>query len=149
MAGRTQIDRNTMRGGAGVSALALLIAFALDVSIVAPIVGVALVIGAVFGLRASPLGVIFRALTSALRLKIAIEREDESPPRFAQAVGAVFLAASTAAFIADATTLGWTLALIVAALQTLLAVTGICVGCEMYLLGKRLTSRVGERSAAA
>lgn len=141
MAARTQIDGNAMRGGAGVSAVALLVAYVLDVSIVAPIVGVTLAIGAAFGLPASPLGVIFRGLKDALRLKIPVEPEDGAPPRFAQLVGAVFLAASTAAFIADASTLGWTLALIVAALQTLLAVTGICVGCEMYLLGKRLTSR--------
>jgi hypothetical protein len=136
-----QIDGNAMRGGAGISAVALLIAFALDVSIVVPFVFVALAIGAIFGLKASPLGAAFRALKSGLRLRIPVKPEDEPPPRFAQTLGAVVLGAATAAFIADASTLGWVLALLVAALQTLLAVTGICVGCEMYLLGKRLKAK--------
>ena len=37
--------------------------------------------------------------------------------------------------------LAWTLALIVAALAGLAAVTGICVGCEMYLWLARLRGR--------
>lgn len=139
--GARKIDRNSMRGGAGVSAVALLIGFALDAPVVAPVVAVALAIGAIFGLRASPLGAIFRALTSLARVRIPIEPEDENPPRFAQTLGAVVLGAASWAFAADAATLGWVFALLVAALQTLLAVTGICIGCEMYLLGKRLTTK--------
>ena len=38
------------------------------------------------------------------------------------------------AFLVGATTLGWLLVAAVAALQTLLAVTGICVGCRLYFL---------------
>jgi hypothetical protein len=44
----------------------------------------------------------------------------------------VFLTAATIAFVLGATTVGWTLSLIVAGLAALAAVTGICVGCEMY-----------------
>ena len=33
--------------------------------------------------------------------------------------------------------IGWALALIVAALAALSATTGICVGCELYLLAAR------------
>src|SRR3954466_16329202 len=59
--------------------------------------------------------------------------EDARPPRFANMVGFVFLTAATLLFVAGATTAGWTLTLIVAALALLAATSGICVGCEMYL----------------
>lgn len=136
-----QVDKNSMRGGAGISAVLLLVAFLIDSAILVPVVALALAIGAIFGLRASPLGAAFRLLKRVARLSIPIEPEDEPPPRFAQAVGVVFLGASVVAFAADARPLAWTLALIVAALQTLLAGTGLCIGCEMYLLGKRLSSK--------
>ena len=52
-----------------------------------------------------------------------------------------FLAAATVAFLAGASVLGWVLTLIVAALAALAAVTGLCVGCEMYVLISRLRGR--------
>lgn len=64
--------------------------------------------------------------------------EDSRPPRFANMVGVVFLGASTAAFLLGAPTLGWTLALIVAALALLAAATGVCAGCELYRATARL-----------
>lgn len=130
-----------MRGGAGVSAVVLLIAFALDLAWVVPVVLVALAIGAIFGLKASPLGTAFRALKAGFRLNVPVKLEDEPPPRFAQTLGAIVLGGATLAFLADATTFGWVLVLLVAGLQSLLAVTGICIGCEMYLLGKRIKAR--------
>jgi hypothetical protein len=64
--------------------------------------------------------------------------EDARPPRFANMVGVAFLGAATLAFVLDAPTLGWTLALIVSALALLAATTGLCMGCEMYRLSARL-----------
>jgi hypothetical protein len=64
--------------------------------------------------------------------------EDSRPPRFANFVGVAFLGAASAAFALDVPTLGWTLALIVAALALLAAATGVCVGCELYRLSARL-----------
>ena len=46
----------------------------------------------------------------------------------------IFLTAGSLAFAAGAPGLGWGLALIVAGLAALAAVTGLCVGCEIYLL---------------
>jgi hypothetical protein len=40
-------------------------------------------------------------------------------------------------FVAGNNVLGWALALIVAALAGLAAATGICVGCEIYLVVAR------------
>jgi hypothetical protein len=70
------------------------------------------------------------------------ELEDPRPPRFAATVGVIFLGASTVAFALGAAVVGWVLALIVAALAGLAAVTGICVGCEMYVLFVRLRGGV-------
>jgi hypothetical protein len=62
------------------------------------------------------------------------EVEDARPPRFANMVGAVFLSASTAAHVVGLETVGWVLASIVATLALLAAITGFCVGCEIYKL---------------
>ena len=63
-----------------------------------------------------------------------MEPEHEYPPRFAQAMGGTFLALATLAFVLGFAPLGWLLAGAVAALQTVLAVTGICIGCRLYFL---------------
>jgi hypothetical protein len=75
------------------------------------------------------------------RLGPPAELEDPRPPRFSAVVGVVFLSAASVAFLAGAPGLAWALALIVAALAGLAAVTGICVGCEMYLWLARLRGR--------
>jgi hypothetical protein len=67
--------------------------------------------------------------------------EDARPPRFANLVGAVFLAAATVAYAAGLTTLGAVLGAIVAALALLAAATGFCTGCEAYKLGSLLLGR--------
>jgi hypothetical protein len=64
--------------------------------------------------------------------------EDSRPPRFANQVGFVVLAAATVAHAAGLNALGTGLGLLVAALALLAAVTGLCVGCELYRLGARL-----------
>ncbi|MBJ7458815.1 MAG: DUF4395 domain-containing protein [Thermoleophilaceae bacterium] len=64
--------------------------------------------------------------------------EDSRPPRFANIVGAIFMSAATVLFIAGFTTAGWVLSLIVTTLASLAAISGICVGCEMYAAWARL-----------
>lgn len=74
--------------------------------------------------------------------------EDARPPRFANIVGCVFLTAATILFIAGASTAGWVLTLIVAALALFAAISGICVGCEMYLWLARVRGLRVERYPA-
>ncbi|MEX2196128.1 MAG: DUF4395 family protein [Thermoleophilaceae bacterium] len=64
--------------------------------------------------------------------------EDARPPRFANFVGLVFLSAATLAFVLGASTVGWVLTLVVAALALLAASTGVCAGCELYVRLARL-----------
>jgi len=99
-------------------------------------------IGAFFGLRYSPLGATYRLIKKTFKLQIPIEPEEEPPPRFAQMLGFIVLTIGTVGFYGlSSPVMGWTCALLVLALQTLLAVTGLCVGCELYLYGKRLSAR--------
>jgi uncharacterized protein DUF4395 len=71
--------------------------------------------------------------------------EDSRPPRFANLIGVAVLGGASLAHALGLTTLGWTLGLLVAALALLAAVTGLCIGCELYRLGARLR---GVRSRA-
>jgi hypothetical protein len=64
--------------------------------------------------------------------------EDSRPPRFANMVGVAFLGAATVAHALGFATVGWVLGLIVAALALLAAITGLCVGCEMYRIAARV-----------
>ncbi|MFA5891936.1 MAG: DUF4395 domain-containing protein [Actinomycetota bacterium] len=142
MSAPRMVDSNAVRGGAAVSVVILLGGFVLGWRGVVPAIGVALGIGSAFGLRYSPLGATYRLIKKTLRLSIAVKPEEEPPPRFAQTLGFAFLALASAGFwVFNSDVLGWTLGLMVAGLQTLLAVSGICVGCEMYLFTKRLASK--------
>lgn len=99
---------------------------------------VAFGISTVFGLAWSPYGNIFRFIKRRLDLGAPPEVEAEAPPRFAQLCGLVVAGAGLAAVLLGAATLGWVLVGVVLALSTLLATTGLCIGCELYLLGARL-----------
>jgi Domain of unknown function (DUF4395) len=67
--------------------------------------------------------------------------EDARPPRFANLVGAVFLAAATAAYAAGFELLAVILGGLVAGLALLAAATGFCTGCEAYKLGSAILGR--------
>jgi hypothetical protein len=127
------IDPRGQRFGAGVSAVVLVVAFALGLPLLAVLVGVNLAVSSAFGTRWFLPGRAWPFVRRSLRLG-KVEPEHEYPPRFAQAMGATFLGLGAIAFAAGLTPLGWVLTGAVAALQTLLAATGICVGCRLYFL---------------
>ena len=135
------IDPRGPRTNQAVLAAALILGFLLGQWLVVPIFGAVLFLGAAFGPSWGPVLRFYGAFVKP-HLKPPHELEDPRPPRFAATVGVVFLAASTIAFVLGASTLGWTLALIVAALAAAAATTGICVGCEMYVLFVRLRGGV-------
>ncbi len=138
------IDPRGPRFNQAILASALLAGFVAQVWVVVPIFAVVLFLGAAFGARYGPFLRLFADVIKP-RLAPPTEWEDPRPPRFAATVGVVFLTAATVAFLAGATTLGWTLSLIVAALAALSVATGICVGCELYLVIAR--RRGAARSA--
>jgi hypothetical protein len=131
------IDPRGPRTNQSVLAVALLVAFVVDWRPVAPLFALVLFLGAAFGPRYGPILRLYSAVVKP-RLGPPRELEDPRPPRFAAAVGVVFLAAASASFAFGHPGLGWGLSLIVAALAGLAATTGLCVGCEVYLWLSRL-----------
>jgi hypothetical protein len=130
------IDPRGPRFNQAVLAVALLGGFLVDWRVVVPVFAVVLLAGAALGPRYGPFLVLY-AKAVRPRLGPPAELEDPRPPRFAAAGGAAFLAAATLAFVAGHPAVGWGLALVVAGLAALAATTGICVGCEIYLLAAR------------
>jgi hypothetical protein len=128
-----KIDPRGHRFGAGVSAALLILAFLTGTVWLVLLVLLSIGVSAAFGLRYSIYGVAWRRIAQALALP-KVEPEHEYPPRFAQVLGSTALILALIAFALGATTVGWGLALAVAALQTLLATTGYCLGCRLYFL---------------
>ncbi|HET9443147.1 MAG TPA: DUF4395 domain-containing protein [Acidimicrobiales bacterium] len=126
------IDPRGPRFNQAILTVALLGGFLTGTWPVVPVFAAVLFLGAAFGPRYGPFLRLYADLVRP-RLRPPQELEDPRPPRFAAAVGVAFLAAATVAFLAGAEAVGWGLALVVAALAGLAAVTGICVGCEIYL----------------
>ena len=106
-----------------------------------------LVLVAVLLTAPGPLGIALLAAQAALfatavargvqRTPVAAHLEDPEPPRFAQGVGLVFALVALVGFLSGATTLGYVatgFALVAALLN---ATIGLCLGCEVYLLGRR------------
>ena len=102
--------------------------------------GVVFLIGAVKGPQFTPYGVIFKSVVKP-RLKGVAPTEDVRPPKFAQAVGLVFaLVAAIGAFAGAG--LVFTIAVGAALAASFLnAAFNYCLGCEIYLLLVRFTSK--------
>ena len=94
-------------------------------------------LGAFLGLRRHPYGVLFRVLV-APRLGPVREREPESPPRFAQYVGLLFGVVAVVGYSLGAPVVGATATGLALAAALLNAVTGFCLGCELYLIVRRV-----------
>jgi hypothetical protein len=127
------IDPRGHRFGAGVSAIVLILGAVSGTTWLVALALLSIGTSAAFGLRYSIYGIVWRRIAAAASLG-KVEPEHEYPPRFAQVLGSVALTLALIAFILGATTLGWVLTLGVATLQTVLAVTGYCLGCRLYFL---------------
>jgi len=144
------IDHRGHRFGAGLSVLILGVGFLAQAPVIVPLVGLALGVSALFGTQYSALGRPWPTFRRILRLGPPSELESEFPPRFAQLLGAVGLGLASVFLVAGATGGGWLVAAAVAALQTVLAVTGYCLGCRLYFLrwyAPRLFDRLAGVSA--
>jgi hypothetical protein len=145
-----QIDPRGHRFGGGLSAAILVLAFVLGAPILVLAIAVALWVSAAFGTRYSILGRPWPYVRKALRIAPPRGLEGEFPPRFAQAFGAVVLTVALVLFAVGTGTAAWLLTGAVAALQTVLAVTGYCLGCRLYFLrwyGPALFDRLAAATA--
>lgn len=135
------IDPRGPRTNQAVLSAALIVGFLFRLEWIAPLFAIVLGLGAAFGPEYGPVLRLYKAVIKP-RLAPPAELEDPRPPRFAASVGVVFLTAATAMFVIGAEGVGWVLALMVAALAALAAISGICVGCEIYVLLVRLRGGV-------
>lgn len=97
-------------------------------------------LGAFAGLQFHPYGWIYRTFVRP-RLAPPAELEDSAPLRFAQLVGFLFAAVALIGTLTDSTTVALGAVGFALGAAFLNAAFNICLGCEMYLLGKRIASR--------
>ncbi len=138
------IDPRGPRVGAAITAVLLAVTLLLGTGgaalAVLAVIAALFLVGTVRGAQGSVQGRIFRALVQP-HLAPPTDLEDPRPPRFAQGVGLVITGVGAllgAAGVAAAIPTAAALALVAAFLNSAF---GLCLGCEMYLLGLRLRSR--------
>ncbi|MCH5676357.1 DUF4395 domain-containing protein [Streptomyces gilvus] len=100
----------------------------------------AFALGAAGGVGRSPYGWLFRKVVRP-RIGPPTEFEAPEPPRFAQAVGLVFAGVGLVGFALGLDWLGLAATGAALAAAFLNAAFGYCLGCEMYLLVRRVTVR--------
>ena len=135
------VDTSALRVNQGLIVGLVLLAFVLGgaagIWLVA-IVAVSLAIGAAIPGR-GPFQLLYRhVLRPAGWVRPRPEPGEAAPHRFAQTLGAAFLAAAFVALAAGADVVGWTLAAIVVALALVNLVFGFCAGCFAFLHLRRL-----------
>ncbi|MEU7880623.1 DUF4395 domain-containing protein [Microbispora bryophytorum] len=129
-----QIDPRRPRFGAAVTSVVLAVVLIAQNPWLLAAQAVVFALGAA---GASPYGLVFRRFVRP-RLGPPAEMEDAAPPRFAQAVGLGFALVGLIGFVVGITplALGATAAALLAAILN--AAFGFCLGCETYLLIRRL-----------
>ena len=134
------IDARGPRFSATITALVLATALVTQNKWVLVAQGLVFLIGATRGPQFTPYGLIFKNVINPRLIKVA-PTEDVRPPKFAQAVGFIFALVGTIGAFAGADivfTVSTGFALAAAFLN---AAFNYCLGCEMYLLITRFTSK--------
>jgi Domain of unknown function (DUF4395) len=99
--------------------------------------GVVFAVASVFGMRYAPYGLIFRWLVRP-RLGPPGELEDAAPPRFSQTVGLLFAIVGVLGYTVGPKPLGIVAASLGLIAAFLNAFFGLCLGCELYLIIRRI-----------
>lgn len=138
---RPTVDPRGPRFGAAVTTVVLAVALVLMGTTAGTVLvawqTIVFALGALVGLQAQPYGIVFRRLVRP-RLSPPAELEDAAPPRFAQAVGLVFMVVALIALLAGATPVATVAVALALAAAFLNAAFNFCLGCEMYLMWARL-----------
>jgi hypothetical protein len=100
-------------------------------------------VGAFLGPNRSPYGLIYKYLVQG-RLKGEVIKEDIKPPQFAQLVGFIFAITALVGLTLDIILL-FQIAVAFALFAAFLnAFFNFCLGCQMYLIIKRITTKKGK-----
>ncbi|MFF3850247.1 DUF4395 domain-containing protein [Streptomyces sp. NPDC002328] len=134
------IDVRGPRFGAAVTAVVLAVVLITGSAWLLAWQTLAFALGAAGGVARSPYGWAFRV---AVRPKLGppTEFEPPEPPRFAQAVGLVFAGLGLVGFTLGPEWLGLAATAAALAAAFLNAAFGYCLGCEMFVLVRRVTVR--------
>lgn len=104
--------------------------------------------GVTLGVQRTPAAWLFRTLVRP-RLAAPDHLEDPEPPRFAQAVGLGFAVLGLLGYLMGAPLLGAIATGLALAAALLNAVFGFCLGCELYLLIRRVAPARGTPARPA
>ena len=138
------VDPRQPRLGQGITGASLLLGFLLDQPLILPVLAVVLAAASLGGPALNPYAQLFRGIRAAGWVGPPRELEEAAPPRFSNTLGFAFLTAASLAYYLPEDPLrsvAWGLGLLVSALALLAATTGLCVGCEMYVVVRRLATR--------
>ena len=140
------VDPRQPRFGQAITGVVLAVGYFLDWPVVLPVLAAILAGASLLGPPANLYAHLFRAFRRLAGLRPPAELEEAAPPRFANTVGFVFVTAAAVAYYAFTPPLAggwvaWGLALVVSALALLAASTGLCVGCELYVIARRVATR--------
>lgn len=140
----TTIDSRAPRFGQSIVAVALLVGFVFSAPVVIPITAILVGIGAAAGPEHDPL---VRIATTVAQRGLGSRRSNSRQPvraidsqsmRISAISESATLAVATLLVIAGLSSVAWFLALLVAAVAATMAITNVCLGCEVY---ERLRSR--------
>ena len=138
-----QIDPRGPRFGAAITTLVLAATLVAIPSTAATVLlgiqTVVFALGAFVGLHAQPYGILYRKLVAS-KLGKPTELEAVEPPRFAQLVGFLFAIVGLVALLTGADLVAIVAVGLALAAAFLNAAFNFCLGCEMYLIGKRIFS---------
>ncbi|MBR8640168.1 DUF4395 domain-containing protein [Streptomyces tuirus] len=134
------IDARGPRFGAAVTTLVLAVVLVTGSVWLLAWQTLAFLLGAAGGVSRSPYGWLFRRAVRP-RLGPPTEFEAPEPPRFAQAVGLVFAGLGLVGYTLGPLGLGLAATGAALAAAFLNAAFGYCLGCELYLLVRRMTVR--------
>jgi hypothetical protein len=93
-------------------------------------------IGALFGLRYAPYGIVYRRLVRP-RIGPPARTEAEAPPRFSQGVGMVFAVGGVVGYALGAPVAGIVFTAFALFAAFLNAAFDFCLGCQVYLFIQR------------
>lgn len=141
---RRPLDARGPRFGAGVTTVVLALTLLSIPSTLSLVLlaaqTVVFALGSLVGVHAQPYGVLFRRVVRP-RLSAPTKLEDPAPPRFAQAVGLGFAVVGLLGLVSGATVVAYVAVGLALGAAFLNAAFDFCLGCEMYLLGRRLVAR--------
>jgi hypothetical protein len=138
-----QIDPRGPRFGAAITTAVLaIILLTIPSNIALVLIGIQTVVfalGAFVGLHAQPYGILYRNLV-APKLGKPTALEAVEPPQFAQLVGFLFAATGLIALVVGADLVATIAVGFALGAAFLNAAFNFCLGCEMYLIGKKIFS---------